>query len=602
MATKINPGLVALSADTTDVSTPFTPTDPKLLSLAAEEAGKDPKKINVLSGMMQRMEDLQNPWKRFQGQMDEIVARSHFRPEAAMASVNEQQAKNAGELQNIGTTLAQLKFLQDQQAGIRAGFTGGPSGAGGIGGAGGAGGAGAGGVGGDPKAQSGYMYKGIPLTNMEYENLAMRGLDPAEFRAAFKDMTNINTREQAKWQGPEAYDSQAISISVIGPDGKPDTISVELTKAEIRDLKQGIFPKRLSDSGLSPATIKQKQKKASGGVVLQNHLAGGGQPIQPMGAEVEVGPLYTDAGVQMPNTAPVRQPGMLENALTALSGSGEAQASDWRTKFNSKLNQSEQEARQASELSTQKSGEVMQQNKNSAELKSTEKEREEAGQFIFDIGKEAVHYGRIADTAQRIIDKAKSNPKDFGYSFEQDSPLAIPFSLLGSIYGAGPSLQAGAEKVKAYALGDKNNNIMERRALINTDAQQLGLDFVRDMIKEGGGRMGLGLTNIISEAKGVGIANTAQQNILQATKVKYMAKEYYQLAQEWQEYSKHNPNPNPMTFMTTPKVRKIQAETLAKVKEETEPYLNKPKDGTKGTDKDGNEFVYRNGIPMRIKQ
>ena len=585
----MNPGLVALSADTTDVSTPFTPTDPKLLSLAAEDANKDPKKVNVLSGMMQRMEDLQNPWKRFQGQMDEMVARTHFQPEGAMASVNEQQGRNAAELQNIGTTLAQLKFLQDQQAGIRAGFTGGPSGAGGVGSVKGVGGTS--GVGGDPKAQSGYMYKGIPLTNMEYENLAMRGLDPAEFKAAFKDMTNINTREQAKFGGPEGQRVQEVDVVAYDKNGKLNSFRIPLTINEKRDYENGILPYQIREAGYTAK--KPVQKKASGGVVLQNYLAGGGQPTQPMGAEVEVGPLYTDAGVEMPNTAPVRQPGMLENALTALSSPAQAQQAVIPNR------QFDPQYQRESAISEQKNAETMAQEKNKAELASTTESRKKAGELISSIGAEAIHYKNIEGIAQAIIDAAKEHPKDFGYSSQEDSLLSYPLTALGAIPYLGPNVQAGAEKIKALAQGE---GAVGRRALTNTNAQQLGMDYVRESLANTGAKMGLGLTNILAEAKGVGIANTPEQNLLQATKIKYMAKEYQELAKKWQEYQKKNRNPDPLAFLSSPEVLAIQEDTQVKIKQDTEPYLKKPKNGTKGTDIDGNEFVWKDGKPMRIKQ
>jgi hypothetical protein len=128
------------------------------------------------------------------------------------------------------------------------------------------------------------------------------------------------------------------------------------------------------------------------------------------------------------------------------------------------------------------------------------------------------------------------------------------------------------------------------------------MDYVRESLANTGARMGLGLTNILAEAKGVGITNTPEQNLLQATKIKYMAQEYQQLAQRWQAYQKTHSNPDPMTFLASPEVSAIQEKTQQKIKEDTEPYLKKPKDGTKTVDKNGNEIIWKDGRPMRIKQ
>ena len=128
------------------------------------------------------------------------------------------------------------------------------------------------------------------------------------------------------------------------------------------------------------------------------------------------------------------------------------------------------------------------------------------------------------------------------------------------------------------------------------------MDYVRESLANTGARMGLGLTNILAEAKGVGITNTPEQNLLQATKIKYMAKEYQQLAQKWQEYQKNRVNPDPMAFLSSPEVIKIQEETQKRIKDDTEPYLKKPKEGTKTVDKNGNEIIWKDGRPMRIKQ
>jgi hypothetical protein len=436
---------------------------------------------------------------------------------------------------------------------------------------------------------------------MEYENLAMRGLDPAEFKAAFKDMTNINTREQAKWQGPEAYDSQAISISVIGPDGKPDTISVELTKAEKRDLKQGIFPKRLSDSGLSPATIKQKQKKASGGVVLQNHLAGGGQPIQPMGAEVEVGPLYTDAGVQMPNTAPVRQPGMLENALTALSGSGEAQAGDWRTKFNSKLNQSEQEARQQSQLSEQKSNEVMTQQKNLAQLESEKEERKEAGMFVGKIGSLSSTFDEIERRSNAIINHASKYPEEFAYRQQSG-----PYSYLLSGVEAAPFIDGAklANTLEAYKEKASGQDTINRRKETQGNADSLGIEYTQEKFAGTGARIGQGLTKIAQDAKNIGIDKPANTNLINAYMIQATAGKYKDWARAWQDYKKANPNnPDPFNFQTSPEFKAIENKWSTYLDQKLG-ALEKgiPKDGTEDVDKNGNPIIWKNGKAMRVKQ
>jgi hypothetical protein len=327
------------------------------------------------------------------------------------------------------------------------------------------------------------------------------------------------------------------------------------------------------------------------------HLAEGGQPIQQMGG-------LPQAPVEQTNT----NPGVLENMLSMITGSGNAQAAP-PTKssvtiepgtvydYNPKAQQAILEGKIKGGLQKDE-GEIKKDtDTNVAQLESTKKEREKAGELIASIGSESLHYKNIESIAQGLIDHAKAHPKDFGYSSQEDSLWSYPLTTIGAIPYAGAPIQEGAEKIKALLEGHGAAN---RRALSDVKAKQLGMDYVRESLANSGARMGMGLTNILTQAKGVGIAATPEVNIENATRVKYMAKEYQQLAQEWEMYKANNKNPDPLTFLSSAPSRKLQDETQKTIREEIAPYINKPKNGTKGKDIDGNEFVWKDGKPMRI--
>ena len=121
----------------------------------AEILAAAPNSAEILANMQRRMNQLSSPWRQFQSDLDEMVARTAYHPEAGIAALAEKRAKESSELQNLGIALGQTSLVGSRVRDIASGFQ-------------------------KPSTQgtavfaprdnsgdSGYVFKGIPLTNME---------------------------------------------------------------------------------------------------------------------------------------------------------------------------------------------------------------------------------------------------------------------------------------------------------------------------------------------------------------------------------------------------------------------------------------------------
>ena len=172
--------LASLDNDSSD-KTPGS--NPSILASATA-----PNSADILANLEKRYNDILSPKNQIENQLQKAHAWTLYNKSPAFKDIATQEEQQSNQVQNIGTTIAQIKMMQDQIKNINSGFNrtsasdaSGTSGASNT-----------------PGASSGWTYNGIPLTNMEYENLKLNGTDPAKFKAAFGKTTDIYSRENAK--------------------------------------------------------------------------------------------------------------------------------------------------------------------------------------------------------------------------------------------------------------------------------------------------------------------------------------------------------------------------------------------------------------------
>jgi len=83
---------------------------------AVQAMAVSPSSSDILANLQRRATELNSPWRAFQGNLDEMVARTAYRPESGVAMLGEKRAKEAQELQNIGMMLSQTDLLKQQLA------------------------------------------------------------------------------------------------------------------------------------------------------------------------------------------------------------------------------------------------------------------------------------------------------------------------------------------------------------------------------------------------------------------------------------------------------------------------------------------------------
>jgi hypothetical protein len=555
----------------------------------AETLAASPNSAQILENLQRRAQQLSSPWNQFQSGLDEMVARTAYHPETGIAMLGEKRAKEAQELQNIGMLTAQADILKQQLGAMRSGFqqTGQPQQVGGQPQAGGQSPAAARGQ------NSGYTFNGVPLSVYDYQNLKNYAdtNDIAGFKAAFKSLSDIYARAGAEFKGMDVIDA---TVSGYDTNGQYRNFSAKIPKEELRDWKdRGIVPPQFRGVLVSP-NIQPVQKKAMGGSI--RYMADGAQP--------ENAPT-----APMPANAPIEQAAprgsMAEDIIGLLTGSGSAQAAP---PVQGKVTVSPAPAIDYSfnpEFAGrgQQSGLQQEQQLNAAQLKSLEQERDAAGKFIADISNQS--YGPTTNQqAQEIIDMATEHPEYFGYGYKQD-PVGFLMKLTGrteDTQGEAGQRETGIlTGMKEFFSGE---DAMSKRSRLDNLARQLGIAYEKEQFGGTGSKMGAQLTTISQAAKGLSSKYPPEQNIAQALTVQIVHDRNKELAKEWQKY-KETPglkNPDPYAFMNTPKVQGIITKYDLELSNKISKVMNKPKDGTKDTDKNGNPVIWQNGQPMRVKK
>jgi len=556
----------------------------------AETIAASPNSSEILQNLQRRAAELSSPWKALQGNLDEMVARTAYHPEAGVTMLGEKRAKEAQELQNIGMLTAQADLMRQQLGSIKSGF--GQTGAMPQ--------AGTQPQGGDVKAargqDSGYTFNGVPLSIYDYQNLKNYAdtNDVAGFKSAFKSLSDIYARAGAEYKGMDVVDA---TVSGYDTTGQYRNFSAKITKADLQNWQdRQIVPPQFRGV-LQDPKIQPVQKKAMGGSI--RYMADGAQP-----ENAPMAPMPTPMPMnQAPIAQAAPQGSMAENIISALTGSGNAQAAP---PIQGKVTVSPAPAIDYSfnpEFAGrgQQSGLQQEQSKNSAELKSMEEERIAAGKFIADITNQS--FGPTTNQqAQEIIDMATDHPEYFGYGYKKD-PVGFLMKLTGrteDTQGETGQRESGIlTGMKEFFSGE---DAMTKRSRLDNLAKQLGIAYEKEQFGGTGSKMGAQLTTISQAAKGLSSKYPPEQNIAQALTVQIVHDRNKELAKEWDKYKTTIKNPDPYAFMNTPKVQGIITKYDLELSNKIGKVMNKPKDGTKDTDKNGNPIIYQNGQPMRVKQ
>ena len=77
---------------------------------------------DILANMQKRANELTSPWHQFQNKIDSMVAHTGYNPTQNIAVANARDATDAAELQNIGTTKAQVDMLRNQLGNMHTSF------------------------------------------------------------------------------------------------------------------------------------------------------------------------------------------------------------------------------------------------------------------------------------------------------------------------------------------------------------------------------------------------------------------------------------------------------------------------------------------------
>jgi len=580
---------------------PLDALQPRAKSTAeynAETIAGSPNSSEILQNLQRRAAELSSPWKALQGNLDEMVARTAYHPETGVAMLGEKRAKEAQELQSIGMLTAQADLMKQQLGTMRSGFgqtgsapqVGGQPQGGGQSQAGGS------------QQSSGYTYNGVPLSVYDYQNLKNYAdtNDLAGFKSAFKALSDIHARAGAEFKGMDVVDA---TVSGYDTNGQYRNFSAKITKSDLQNWQdRQIVPPQFRGV-LQDPKIQPVQKKAMGGSI--RYMADGAQPenapMMPTPAPAAVPTAPVTAPAPIAQAAP--QGSMAENIISALTGSGSAQAAP---PVQGKVTVSPAPAIDYSfnpEFAGrgQQSGLQQEQSKNSAELKSMEEERIAAGKFIADITNQS--FGPTTNQqAQEIIDMATEHPEYFGYGYKKD-PVGFLMKLTGrteDTQGETGQRESGIlTGMKEFFSGE---DAMTKRSRLDNLAKQLGIAYEKEQFGGTGSKMGAQLTTISQAAKGLSSKYPPEQNIAQALTVQIVHDRNKELAKEWDKYKTTVRNPDPYAFMNTPKVQGIITKYDIELSNKIGKVMNKPKDGTKDTDKNGNPIIYQNGQPMRVKQ
>jgi len=551
----------------------------------AEVLAAGPGTSDILQKMQARVDELTSPWHGFQSALDDMVARARNNPAEALRQRAEQKQQEEQEIQNLGLGLANVDMLRQQLGGIRGGLQANaptqgqqmPMGQN-------QGQAPQQGEQQDPNAFSGYNFKGVPLSVYEYQTLKNYSdqADISGFNAAFKAISDIHSRAQAESAANWGrYDTVDAVVSGTDMNGNYKNFSVKIPKVDLQNWQErGIVPPQLKGVLREPK-IQPVQAKANGGAIRQ--MAVGGDPAD--------APVMPGSGMQ--NSA-------LDTALSSIMGSAEAAPPAQGRVSVSPAPAIDYSMDPAFQKQAQQSALQQQEQQNQAELKSKEKEREEAGQFVGKISSMASSFDEIQRRANAIIDHASKHPDEFAYK-QQTGPYAYLLEGAGAIPYAGKPIEQALEGVKEKVSGQDTIN---RRQETQGHANSLGIDYTQEKFGGTGARIGQGLTQIAQNAKNVGIDKPAEVNLVNAYMIYATAGKYKDLASAWQDYQRANPkNPDPFAFQQSPQYKAVEDKWGLFLDQKLNAIRNgTPPDGTKDMDAKGNEIIWQNGKPMRVKQ
>jgi hypothetical protein len=562
----------------------------------------DPTSSDILTNMQARANELTSPWHKFQSDLDLMVARSHYNPESAVSSVQQQRNLEEGQLQNIYGNMAQIGLLRNQLGNMRSTYDqlqGAPN------------------QQGMPTGQSqatssasqptqGQMMSPTgDLTDLQLAALRtyVKNNDIAGFQTKLAEFANTNASKKLESQYNWGRYDILENVPIQAPDGK--IYHVSTTKEELDRYKRNPLdlPVALGgrvEPGYPGPQMNQApvQKKATGGI-MRPQLADGGQP--------PVDPMTQQSTMPQAGTAPVMpgsgmQGGMLDTALSSLMGSAEAAPQGQVTVQGWKPPEVANTQNYGFQKQTAQSGLQQGEEQNKAELKSLEEERIAAGKFIADLQNQSFSPTTL-QKAQEIIDMSKEHPGYFGYGYKSD-PIGIMMGLTGATEDPAITDEASRNTSRLASIKQQfqGEGAMEKRSRLNQLAKELGIAYEKEQFGGTGSKMGAQLTTISQAAKGLGANFPASQNIAQALTIQLVHERNSELAKEWNSYKSTVKNPDPYVFMMAPKTQAILNKWNVELNNQVSKVMNKPAEGSEDKDVDGNPIVFKNGQWMRVKK
>ena len=561
-------GLGALNKDT-------------IAAVAADSTSDD-----LLNLMKQKAAELNSPWHKFQSDLDLMVARSHYNPESAIASVKQQRNLEDAQIQNIYSNMANIGMLRNQLGGMRdtlQGLQGKPQSV----------------QGGQAPATSAQQDPNSDLTPLQLNALSVyaKNNDISGFQTKLAEFANTNAKAKLESQYSWSRFDILENVPILAPDGK--VYHVSTTKEELDKYKKNPLDLPIALGGRvnpeypGPKAQSELQKKANGGIM--RHMANGSltAPADSPSAPV-ANPMAQDTGMQG---------GMVDTILSSLMGSAQAAepqgsvtVQGWKPPAVSNA------PNYGFQKQEQQSGLQQQQQTNEAQLKSLIQEREAAGKFIADLQNQSFD-PTTSSKAQEIIEMASKYPKYFGYGMRNDH-IGI---LMGLTVSTEDSKEVGDQSKNISRLADINarfqgEDALEKRSRLNQLARELGIAYEKEQFGGTGSKMGAQLTTISQAAKGLGANFPASQNLKQALTIQLVHERNKEIAKEWRKYSETVKNADPYAFMVTPKIQAIMGNWDLQLKKAIRQVDNQPKEGDTDTDAKGNNIVFKNGQWMRAKQ
>jgi hypothetical protein len=520
----------------------------------------DPTSDDLLNAMKQKAAELNSPWHKFQSDLDLMVARSHYNPESAVATVKQQRNLEDQQLQNIYSNMANIGLMRSQLANVNESYR-------------------------QLQPQANMQGDGTSseiggLTPMQLNILNGLRLNKDKYDEALKEFARDNAKTILESRlNKDNYTPVQGTISGYDKNGKFHNYEDTFYKYELEEFRtKGIIPSKYK--GILESKNEPIQKKAAGGSIQS--MADGRQPE----------PVMPDSGMQG---------SALDTVLSSLMGSAQAAPKGTVT---TQLGGPVIEQGPGSIRSTKgfESGLQQEQQTNEAQLKSLIQEREAAGKFIADLQNQSFDPTTL-QKSQEIIDMAKANPEYFGYGMKND-PIGILMGLTGSTED---TKEVGDQSKNVSRLADikarfQGEDAMEKRSRLNQLARELGIAYEKEQFGGTGSKMGAQLTTISQAAKGLGANFPASQNLKQALTIQLVHERNKEIAKEWRKYSENVKNADPYSFMVTPKIQGIIGNWDLELQKAIRQVDSRPKEGDTDTDAKGNTIVFKNGQWMRTKQ